>query len=139
MSTKRYRVVLVLALQMMLYELDVVYGFFQLERILFPDRGRHLVQRVVDGRHGRVHQVVGRARGRCPVAPVAPGSAGGGHDPAQRVGGRIATGRRRPDWRWWHVQRRANAGRVQPVRGEIELFKFNCTQHRCAREPVTNP
>lgn len=38
-----YRVVFVLALQVMLYELDIMDGLLQLERILLPDGGRHVV------------------------------------------------------------------------------------------------
>jgi len=108
-----YRVVFVLALQVVLNELDVVDGLLQLERILLPDGGRNFVERVIDGRHGRVHQSAGRtSRGR---RPVATGPAGGRHVPAQRVGGRTAAGGRRSDRRRRHVQRGAHAGRVQPV------------------------
>lgn len=97
----------------MLYELDVVDGLLQLERILFPDRGRHLVERVVNGRHGRVHQAAGSARGRCPVAS---GPAGCAHETTQRVGGRTVAGRWRRDRCGWHVHRRAHAGHVQSAR-----------------------
>lgn len=107
-----YRVVFVLALQVMLYELDVVDGFLQLERIFLPDGGWHIVERIVDGRHGRVHQPAGRPGGRCPVAT---GSAGGGHVPAQGVGGGTATGGRRNHRRRRHVQRSTHASRVQPT------------------------
>jgi len=80
-----YRVVFVLALQVVLNELDVVDCLLQLERILLPDGSRHFVERVVDGRHGRVHQPAGRpGRSR---RPVTTGPAGGCHVPAQRVGG----------------------------------------------------
>lgn len=53
----------------MLYELDVVNGFLQLERVFLPDGERHVVERVIDGRHGRVDHPAGLARVR-PVAPV---------------------------------------------------------------------
>lgn len=108
-----YRVVFVLALQVVLNELDVVDGLLQLKRILLPDGGRHIVERVVNGRNGRVHQPASRpGRSR---RPVATGPAGGRHEPAQRVGGRTVAGGRRSDRRRRHVQRGAHAGCVQPV------------------------
>lgn len=75
-----YRVVFVLALQVMLYELDVMDGLLQLERILLSDGGGHVIKRVINRGHSRVHQAAGRARGR---RSVAPGPARGRHEPTQ--------------------------------------------------------
>lgn len=98
---------------MVLYELDVVDGLFQLEGVFLSDGRRHVVEGVVYGRHGRVDQPAGRARGG---RPVAAGPAANGHEPAQRIGGRTVAGRRRRNRGGWHVQRGANARRVQPTR-----------------------
>jgi len=97
-----YRVVLILTLQVVLYELDVVYGLFQLKRIFLPYGCRHVVERVVYGRYSHVNQAAGCGRGR---RPVAPGPTGGCYESSEGIGWRTVPGRR---WRrdrscWGHV------------------------------------